>query len=148
MYLYKIFFYWWWCFRTRLENRANDFNFSWNSAAFLSKTVYSLPTTSFCWGCGWRDFWISEFQVAVFPAGWWVSSVTPSVWLQWGEEMLSKLTVTTGLDFTLYKGLLHTRKKGGSFSSQENWIPFLSGFVFISNLGSQRQVPLAILRGG
>ena len=117
MYLYKIFFYWWWCFRTKLENRANDFNFSWNGAAFLSKTVYSLPTTSFCWGCGWRDLWISEFQVAVFPAGWWVSSVTPSVWLQWGEETLSKLTVTTGLDFTLYKGLfkiwkwLHTHAK-------------------------------------
>lgn len=65
MYLYKIFSYWWWCFRTRLENRANDFNFSWNVAGFLSKTLDSLPTTSFCLGCRWRNFWILEFRAVV-----------------------------------------------------------------------------------
>ena len=93
MYLHKIFFYWWWCFRTRLENRANDFNFSWNVAGFLSKTLDSLPTTPFVEdaGEGISEF---EFQVVVFPVGWWMSPVAPRVWFTMGEGMLSKHTMT------------------------------------------------------
>ena len=121
MYLYKIFFYWWWCFRTRLENRANDFNFSWNGAAFLSKTLYSLPTTSFCWGCRWWDFWIFEFQVVVFPAGWWVSSVTPSVCFtmrggdaQQAHSDTQDLTLHCTREFLKFgKGFTHAQKKEG-----------------------------------
>lgn len=84
MYLHKIFFHQWWCFRTRLENRANDSNFSLNVTGFLSKTLDSLPTTSFCWGSRWRNFWIFKFRVVVFPVGWWVSSVAPRVWFTMG----------------------------------------------------------------